>query len=52
MPHARFALAYLAPPAPCDIIQMNDLAVIERKPAPPDADEWKDVKEKRQLIEK
>ena len=26
--------------------------IVERKPAPPDADEWKDVKEKRQLIEK
>jgi ferredoxin len=26
--------------------------IIERKPAPPDADEWKDVKEKRQLLEK
>jgi ferredoxin len=26
--------------------------IVERKPAPPDADEWKDVKEKRRLIEK
>jgi ferredoxin len=26
--------------------------LVERKPAPPDADEWKDVKEKRHLIEK
>jgi ferredoxin len=26
--------------------------IVERKPAPPDADDWKDVKEKRQLIEK
>jgi ferredoxin len=26
--------------------------LVERKPAPPDADEWKDVKAKRQLIEK
>jgi len=27
-------------------------AIVERKPAPADADDWKDVKEKRQLIEK
>src|SRR5260221_6492557 len=26
--------------------------IVERKPAPADADEWKEVKEKRQLIEK
>jgi ferredoxin len=26
--------------------------LVERKPAPPDADQWKDVKAKRQLIEK
>jgi ferredoxin len=26
--------------------------LVERKPAPPDADEWKDVKAKRHLIEK
>ena len=26
--------------------------IVERKPAPADADDWKDVKEKRQLIEK
>ena len=26
--------------------------LVERKPAPPDADEWKEVKEKRQLVEK
>ena len=26
--------------------------IVERKPAPDDADEWKDVKEKRHLIEK
>ena len=26
--------------------------IVERKPAPADADEWKDVKEKKQLIEK
>ena len=26
--------------------------LIERKPAPPDADDWKDVKEKKHLIEK
>ena len=27
-------------------------AIVERKPGPPDADDWKDVKEKRHLIEK
>ena len=27
-------------------------ALVERKPAPVDADDWKDVKEKRHLIEK
>ena len=26
--------------------------IIERKPAPPDADEWKDVKEKQQYLER
>ena len=26
--------------------------IVERKPAPPDADDWKDVKEKKHLIEK
>jgi len=26
--------------------------LVERKPAPPDADDWKDVKEKKHLIEK
>ena len=26
--------------------------IIERKPAPPDADEWKDVKDKRQYLER
>jgi ferredoxin len=26
--------------------------LVERKPAPPDADDWKDVKAKKQLIEK
>ena len=26
--------------------------IVERKPAPPDADDWKDVKAKRHLIEK
>jgi ferredoxin len=26
--------------------------IVERKPAPPDADDWKDVKEKAHLIEK
>ena len=26
--------------------------IVERKPAPEDADEWKDVKEKKHLIEK
>jgi ferredoxin len=26
--------------------------IIERKPAPPDADEWKDVKDKRGLLER
>jgi ferredoxin len=26
--------------------------LVERKPAPPDADAWKDVKEKKHLIEK
>ena len=26
--------------------------LVERKPAPPDADQWKDVKAKRELIEK
>ena len=26
--------------------------LVERKPAPPDADQWKDVKAKKQLIEK
>ena len=26
--------------------------IVERKPAPPDADEWKDVKEKKQLIDR
>ena len=26
--------------------------IIERKPAPEDADEWKDVKEKRQFLER
>jgi ferredoxin len=26
--------------------------LVERKSAPPDADEWKDVKPKKQLIEK
>jgi ferredoxin len=26
--------------------------IIERKPAPPDADDWAKVKEKRQLLEK
>src|SRR5258706_1985204 len=27
-------------------------AIVERKPAPPDADDWKDVKEKKHLVEK
>ena len=27
-------------------------AIVERKPAPADADEWKEVKDKRNLIEK
>lgn len=27
-------------------------AIVERKPAPPDADDWKDVKEKAHLLEK
>jgi ferredoxin len=26
--------------------------IVERKPAPPDADDWKDVKEKKHLVEK
>ena len=26
--------------------------IIERKPAPPDADEWKDVKEKTKYLER
>ena len=26
--------------------------IVERKPGPPDADDWKDVKEKKHLIEK
>jgi ferredoxin len=26
--------------------------IIERKPAPPDADEWASVKQKKQLLEK
>jgi ferredoxin len=26
--------------------------IVERKPAPEDADQWKDVKEKKHLIEK
>ena len=26
--------------------------LVERKPAPPDADDWKEVKEKKHLIEK
>ena len=41
-----------------EFIQLNaELAkgwkpLIEKKPAPPDADEWAQVKEKKQLIEK
>ena len=27
-------------------------AIVERKPAPPDADDWKDVKPKAHLVEK
>jgi ferredoxin len=27
-------------------------AIVERKPAPPDADDWKDVKAKAHLVEK
>jgi ferredoxin len=26
--------------------------IIERKPAPPDADDWKDIKEKKQYLER
>jgi ferredoxin len=26
--------------------------LVERKPAPPDADEWKSVKDKRDLLER
>ena len=43
---------------PEECIHMNaELAkmwppIIERKPAPPDADEWAKVKEKRHLLEK
>jgi ferredoxin len=46
------------PDALKDFIAMNaDLAqhwppIIERKPAPPDADEWTKVKEKKSLLEK
>ena len=46
------------PDALKEFIHMNaELAkmwppIIERKPAPPDADEWAKVKEKRHLLEK
>jgi ferredoxin len=46
------------PPDQRDFLKLNaDLAkawpvITDKKPGPPDADDWKDVKEKRQHLER